>query len=494
MVSFLKLACSNFPAFTPLLLFAAWVYPDDPDLGYHLAIGGMIVNNGRLPESDPFRIDAQVPELAYSWLPDATLYLAYQWAGVAGLRIWVLLSIFGLITAVMTLAVRRLPPLVSIVVLLLSAVALLQVTSPRPRLWATAFFAILLYELHGAELTRTIPRMLRIWALTALWANTHISAIIAPLVVLLYGAIQGVLGSKRYRARAVCGLFFAAALGALSTPYGIQLLALAAEFSLAGQRSVASEIVELRGVFELTPPWPAWLVPAGVLALLALTVPLYRVIRYERSVKERIAAVGRHHIAAVAVVLCCAIAASGSSRHTPFLVMASVFALLGRGVKNTASVGSALTGLGVAALAVGAGLAQGTWGKSWYEAGSAMQHYPAAALASAEQAIRDGETARLRILAPFGRGHFVSWWLFERGLSDRAGVILDGRTDRLGRERFALVSEVYADPPNPAVLEQLHPDIVLAERGSALFDLLAARDFILLGGDAVVAFHRPEIM
>lgn len=482
---------SRWLAFLPLLtvlhVFAAVVYPSDPDLGYHLAIGEHILSAGAFPEADLFRINSDAPEVAYSWLPDLTLAWTYRYFGVDGLRAWVMLS--ALVLSLVLIALvgdsgRQWQICVALVTL---SIGLLQICGPRPRLWAAICLVLLLLKLRNRTPQLVARECLAIGLIVAFWANVHVSATLAPLFVFIAQGVRATIMRNRKAWTRCAGLTFASSAAVLINPYSYRLFAMGFEFSPWTQRSIADSIVEMRGLLNLPAPYPIW-----VYALVFLTIwALYRAVKQRLidgvSLEDRAQSLG-----ILVIVLVCLLLTINSSRHANFLLIsaAATLGLSGRKVKIVN--GAPLTGLATYLLVSASGLAAASPGRNWYDVSFSSPTYPERALESASpllQSPRD-DGARWSIFAPFGKGHFITWWLRERGLSNAAAVFVDGRTDYLGRERFFTAQSIFREPCEEDLLA-LGADVILVEESSDLFEvLLNSPNFIPLGGDQIVAFAK----
>src|SRR5262245_44015459 len=56
----------------------------DPDIWWHLRVGQWVVENGTVPEVDPFARPHR-PWVAYSWLYEVLVYVLWSGLGLAGI-------------------------------------------------------------------------------------------------------------------------------------------------------------------------------------------------------------------------------------------------------------------------------------------------------------------------------------------------------------------------------------------------------------------------
>lgn len=469
-------------AWFPLLLAGALFFPTDPDLGYHLSIGRIIREHG-FPHSDVFRTGSTAPEVAYSWLPDVVLSLLYDALGPAGLKLWLVASLLVLALTVTLLCSKRLELRRRWLLLFAASIAFIQFALPRPRVWALICFALLLLLLQKAVSRRTsaLLTLTSIFALSALWANVHISVFLAPPVVLVF-CVSSFIADRGARNASV--LLAAAVLSAAAialNPYYLGIYSLLTDFGPGGQSQVAPQIIELQGFLALRWPWPVW--AYAVCALFAAWAALAAVDLRSGGARNP-ARLGAHLVAAALAML-----SLSASRHSAFFA-AAVVAAAGSGARSARlwkpRLSEALTGLGVAAIAVAAGWIQSPRADSWYGF-DPREEYPVAAADSLAAVIaqRPPGEKRLSILTPFGTGHFLTFWIRERGFEDRAGVFLDGRTDALGIERFTAADAIYRDEEGLSRLEKQGIEIVIVQPKSELLSALrASGEWRETGGDA----------
>ncbi|MCB0346451.1 MAG: hypothetical protein KDD66_15135 [Bdellovibrionales bacterium] len=468
--------CTLLSAWFPLLLAGALFFPTDPDLGYHLSIGRIVFESG-FPHQDVFRSFSQVPEIAYSWLPDAVLWTAYNALGVNGLRLWVCSSLLLLaaVCSMLTLGIEsnRKRWLVCFVL----SVSLIQAALPRPRLWALTMFALfllILTEQNCADRARKRTNfLLMVFVISAIWANIHISVFLAPVLAAVFAACRAIQGNSSSTADFTFAVAVSS-LGAALSPYHFRLFSLIPTFAPGGQALVAENIIELQGLFALQWPWPVWAFAALILmaAWGAFAVASLR--------SSGLGGCAPHLVAAIFLLL-----TISASRHCGFFVIAAATSIAAGGVWTArACVSEAAVGMLVAAVAIAAGWTQSPKAEAWYQF-DPRSDLPLAAMTSLGGEInRSAGTERLNILSPFGTGHFVTFWLRERNLEKRAAVFLDGRTDELGIHRFEVAEKAYGGESGLTILDDNAINAVIAKPDSLLFDALESSDkWRKLGGD-----------
>jgi hypothetical protein len=159
----------------------------DPDIWWHMRIGEILWNTGKLPTADLFSFTAYGhPWIPHEWLSGFTLYLAYRAGGYSGLVLWTCLlgSLVYLVVYLLCWRVSH-DALVSfrggIVAFCFGSVGL----SPRPLLIGHLLLAL---EILVLELART-RRTRWMWFLPpifVLWVNCHGSYVFGFGVLAIY--------------------------------------------------------------------------------------------------------------------------------------------------------------------------------------------------------------------------------------------------------------------------------------------------------------------
>ncbi len=159
----------------------------DTDFWWHLKTGEWIVENGSLPDPDPFSYTSELGtdsyegesmvrrfNLTHEWLAQVVWYCVYAVGGFAGLSLWkgVLLSAMFAILGLLVYRDTGLP-LVAVAAVLGGVPLATMFASDRPTLVTFAMVAtfVLLLELHDAGVITK-----ELWAIPALalvWANCH---------------------------------------------------------------------------------------------------------------------------------------------------------------------------------------------------------------------------------------------------------------------------------------------------------------------------------
>ncbi len=157
----------------------------DPDFYWHLAAGRWVLGHGQIPAADPFSFScAGRPWVAHEWLFETALALADRALGYTGAVLlghaffWVFAGLFY--RWLKTLSPSSL--LAAGALLLPAAVTLFPFWTLRPQIASYTFFVAFLAALQSGAPRG--GRLLALAALTAVWANTHGSFVLAPLLVL----------------------------------------------------------------------------------------------------------------------------------------------------------------------------------------------------------------------------------------------------------------------------------------------------------------------
>jgi hypothetical protein len=259
-----------------LLLVAAlaWRSVVDLDFGIHIASGRWILQNGRVPDLDPFTYTiSDHAYLAYHWLYQVSTYALYRSAGVPGVcaaRLAIALAAALLIADV--LRVRRISALAGAAVGLAAILAAESRLRDRPELVSYLLAAATLWVVERRRQHRRAP----LWLLPAIqlaWVNTHVHAF-------GWGILGVYAADEALRARSLrtplvgwCGV---SALALLVNPYhvGAALHPLLLATRMSGENVFSQEIFELGSPLALArlPAFRSMLAPAlaAHVALLAI--------------------------------------------------------------------------------------------------------------------------------------------------------------------------------------------------------------------------------
>ncbi len=185
-----------------VFLFLNFVPLWHTDIWGHLQFGKWIVQNGQLPEGNPFcpLQDQEVDSNHYSWLGQTTLYLVYHMGesltggdaiqqmagGVEALRfthaLLVLLKLTILLAAFYRVTDSLSVSLIGLVLMILIGGGNLAIA--RPQVFGELCFALVLFALSRPTLAR--PALIWIPLLMVLWANLHGSYAIGLILLSLF--------------------------------------------------------------------------------------------------------------------------------------------------------------------------------------------------------------------------------------------------------------------------------------------------------------------
>lgn len=206
----------------------------DPDIWWHLRDAEILVKTHHFIRSDLFSYTAAgAPWMNHEWLAELPFYAAWRLGGAAGLHLFTVLIIDGIMLSVFGLAVRRSRNVTLSLVLAVLGTFLATVSfGPRTLLFG---WICLLAELAILQISETRPRSLWLLPLLfAVWVNTHGSWMIGLTVYGIYVAGRAIpletpylvssgLSLGRIKAYIAAGLLSVAAL--FVNPYGWRLVA-----------------------------------------------------------------------------------------------------------------------------------------------------------------------------------------------------------------------------------------------------------------------------
>ncbi len=226
-----------------VLIFAMAVrVPTDTDTWWHIRSGRYIVEQRRIPTTDPFSHTRYgQPWVDHSWGAQLALYGVYSLFGDgiepgAGGNIGLALYMAALATLGMAFVYRMSAANVYVraFALVLGTATAAVFWSPRPQMFSFALAALLLYLLHLYK-RRHVDRLWLIPPLIALWANLHGGFAIGFIFLLgfLLGEALGNVFAEtddprvvRWgRLRKVALITLIAVPAVALNPYGVQMLA-----------------------------------------------------------------------------------------------------------------------------------------------------------------------------------------------------------------------------------------------------------------------------
>lgn len=200
------------------------------DLGWQLATGRLIWEQGSIPSADPFSFTrAGTPWLDHEWLFQASAYGLFRlggWRALLALDFLLALGACLLIAAWLKSEETGQPVLAVLLVLSLAGARFRF--DPRPEMASLCFLVVLLSLLHWSRRAGGGRWALLLPPLFLLWANTHPGVVLgaALLVLWILGEwFQGVLRGDRFpgghRRAMLCLL---SPLAILANPWGWRLL------------------------------------------------------------------------------------------------------------------------------------------------------------------------------------------------------------------------------------------------------------------------------
>jgi hypothetical protein len=456
----------------------------DPDVWWHLRTGQWVIEQGTVPDHDPFSQGGNEKTwMAYSWLFDVVLYLSHQAFGLWAIVLYRLAASVAVTAAVHRLIAKRVPRFLP-AFLLTSAVTVTLVPLMNERTWLLTFlFSTLtldaMFDLRSGTARRTI------WLLPVMftiWANVHIQFVYG-LSLLCLGCIAAILDgllalsfpNRIDRARFASwwklpALTITCATATLLNPYGYHIYDVVRDYATQTQ---AYRIILEFGPLEFREAWE-WL----VLALFGLAAFALgrraRVSTFDVLLLAGTAFLAFHH-----------------RRDVWFLVLASAGILamsLGKGAECAVEVPltwrrRALLFGSAAIITCGVAIQQGLTNQRLHQGVAAS--YPVEAVQAIEARGDKGP-----IFNHFNWGGYLIWRL------PRLPVSLDGRTNLHGDEKILRCSNTWAggtgwenDP------DLLAANVVIAEKNMVLTNLLQKDPrFQLIHEDAValVFVRRPS--
>jgi hypothetical protein len=200
------------------------------DLGWHLAAGRLILEQGKIPTEDPFSFTrAGTPWLDHEWLFQVAACGLFLAGGPGALLALVLLLALGS-CVLMTAWLKGEGmgwPLVSILLVLSLSGARFRFDT-RPEMASLFFMVLLLSILHWSRSPERIRAAFLLPPLFALWANTHPGAVLGAALMALWVLgewAQGTLTGGGFPGGLRRGLLcLLSPLALLANPWGWDLL------------------------------------------------------------------------------------------------------------------------------------------------------------------------------------------------------------------------------------------------------------------------------
>ncbi|MBI2621398.1 MAG: hypothetical protein HYW63_01975 [Candidatus Levybacteria bacterium] len=278
-----------------LLFFAIGTLFLDPDFGWHMKMGELMLAKG-IPKNDPFSYTMpSYPFVDHEWLTDIILYLIYQNIGYASLAV-----LFGLIAVLSILIMFRSRQDQSyfLVPFILGAGSLLPSSGVRPQVISWLFFSILVSFFFDEKIYKRLRIFLPVFFLA--WANLHGGFAIGIFTLATFIFFK-FLKDKKINFIDIWVVIFCA-LATLINPYGINLWK---EIYMSASDS------SLRwGIQEWAPAFFFFNVPLITLVCLSA----FLVIRFRKN----------FGLFEKALYLGLLLAGLSSVRHMPFFVLVSL--------------------------------------------------------------------------------------------------------------------------------------------------------------------------
>jgi len=177
------------PALMAVAIAAAVLQPvRSYDLGWQLATGRLIVEQGKVPSVDPFSFTrAGTPWLDHEWLFQAAAYGLFRlggWRALLALDLLLALGAYLLIAAWLKGEEAGQP--VSVILLVLSLAGARFRFDPRPEMASLFFLVVLLSLLHGSRRPGKGRWAWLLPPLFLLWANTHPGVVLGAALLVLW--------------------------------------------------------------------------------------------------------------------------------------------------------------------------------------------------------------------------------------------------------------------------------------------------------------------
>ena len=178
---------------------ATWRPQSDPDFGWHLRVGDLILSSGVIPKADTFSwLTSGQPFLAHSWAWDVVLAATYRSAGLFGTSLVALpvsAITIALIWALLKIVAPTVPPFPRALLVALAIVAGLSVWSPRAQVWDVVFVlaSVLAWSLWLRQ--GRLVALFLVPIIPVLWVNLHGSGALAFVICLMALAVAVPVGN-----------------------------------------------------------------------------------------------------------------------------------------------------------------------------------------------------------------------------------------------------------------------------------------------------------
>ncbi len=179
-------------AMCSLVAYMAMLPINNPDFGWHVALGRYIVEHGSVPRTEPFTHTAPgVPMVAHEWLAQVIYWLVIKAGGILTLR-WVHAGLVVAVLLMMYGILRRsgVPPALGLLGTFLYLAVAQNRFHVRPHLFDLAFLVGLYGYVFVWRPTLRWRHLAAIILLTVLWVNLHSGVVLFAAVVVLYTAVE----------------------------------------------------------------------------------------------------------------------------------------------------------------------------------------------------------------------------------------------------------------------------------------------------------------
>ena len=193
----------------------------DSDTGWHIRTGESMLQDLRLPRTDTFSYTRNGQEwFAWEWLPDVAFGAVHQLAGLPGVAALAAIVIASTAWGVARLALSlgaNLFLTAGAVIVLLGTTSIHWLARPHVFSWLFALIFVAVAELERRGRSRALYLLP---VLACLWANTHGSFFLGPLILLTYSAGEWIKRQSGVRLSSAALMSLAATF---INPYGWHL-------------------------------------------------------------------------------------------------------------------------------------------------------------------------------------------------------------------------------------------------------------------------------
>jgi len=204
----------------------------DSDTGWHIRTGDWILQQGSVPQSDPFSFTKiGQPWIAWEWLSDVVMGVAHRLGGLGAVVFIAMLLLGGTSLSIYRNTLRESGHILIAIVLTWMATAASTVHwLARPHLVTPLMAAMFSGVLSEVERSGNAKKLWSPPPLTVVWANLH-GGFVVGLFLIATHALGGALGALFHHSVNVAKIRFwqyavvtlACALASLINPYGIRL-------------------------------------------------------------------------------------------------------------------------------------------------------------------------------------------------------------------------------------------------------------------------------